>query len=197
MNDITRILADIHTNPSVAQDLLAVVYEELRRLAAAQMRRESSGHTLQPTALVHEAYLRLMGTADTGAHWQGRAHFFAAAAEAMRRILVESARRKHREKHGGQFARSYVEVDALALDAAADPLEVLAVHEALDELATKSPRKAELTKLRYFVGCTLPEAAQILGISTKTAEADWTYTRTWLRRYLLRGGQSGPVPQAP
>jgi RNA polymerase sigma factor (TIGR02999 family) len=152
------------------------------------MRQERPAQTLQPTALVHEAYLRLIGSADTGAPWQGRAHFFAAAAEAMRRILVESARRKHREKHGGLFARSQVEVDALALDA--DPLEVLAIHEALDELAKKSPRKAELTKLRYFVGCTLPEAAQVLGISTKTAEADWTYARAWLRRYL-RAEQAG------
>ena len=197
MNDVTRILAKVQTNPSAAEDLLAVVYAELRRLATAQMRQERPGHTLQPTALVHEAYLRLTGTADAGMCWAGRAHFFAAAAEAMRRILVESARRKRRQKHGGQFARLPADVDGLVLDAAADPLEVLAVHEALDQLASKAPRKAELAKLRYFVGCTLPEAAQILGISTKTAEEDWTYARAWLRRYWRRSEEAGRDPQIP
>jgi RNA polymerase sigma factor (TIGR02999 family) len=184
MNDVTRILAEVQTNPSAAADLLVVVYEELRRLASAQMRQERPGQTLQPTALVHEAYLRLTGAADASTCWASRAHFFAAAAEAMRRILVESARRKHRQKHGGQFAKSQAEMDAFVLDDDADPLEVLAIHEALDQLARKAPRRAELTKLRYFVGCTLPEAAQVLGISTKTAEADWTYARAWLRRHL-------------
>jgi RNA polymerase sigma factor (TIGR02999 family) len=195
MNDVTRILAEFHANPSAAEDLLTKVYEELRRLAAAQMRQERPGHTLQPTALVHEAYLRLIGTADAGTKWQNRAHFFAAAAEAMRRILVDSARRKQRQKHGGQFARSHAEMDAL-LDDDTDPLEVLAVHDALDQLARKAPRKAELTKLRYFAGCTLPEAAQILGISTKTAEADWTYARAWLRRHIRaeQAGHDAPTP---
>jgi RNA polymerase sigma factor (TIGR02999 family) len=190
MNDVTRMLADVQTNPSAAADLLTVVYEELRRLAAARIRQERPGHTLQPTALVHEAYLRLTGSADATTCWAGRAHFFAAAAEAMRRILVESARRKHRQKHGGQFAKSQAEMDAFVLDEGASPLEVLAIHEALDQLARKAPRRAELVKLRYFVGCTLPEAAQILGISNKTAEADWTYARAWLRRHL-RAEQAG------
>jgi RNA polymerase sigma factor (TIGR02999 family) len=139
---------------------------------------------------VHEAYLRLIGKGENQQSWNNRSHFFAAASEAMRRILVESARRKSREKHGGQYSRSDANLDGLVAAETADPLVILAVHEALDRLAERSSRKAELVKLRYFVGCTLSEAAEILGVSHATAEEDWTYVRTWLRREWLRGQAS-------
>jgi RNA polymerase sigma factor (TIGR02999 family) len=149
------------------------------------MAQEQPGQTLQPTALVHEAYVRLVGQGDRG--WQNRGHFFAAAAEAMRRILVENARRKQTRKHGGGLVRQDLDPDDFPGAARHDPLELLAVHETLDRLAQKSPRKAELVKLRYFLGCTMAEAAHILGIATATAEEDWTYAKAWLRRQQLRG----------
>jgi RNA polymerase sigma factor (TIGR02999 family) len=187
MNDVTRILSAIeHGDPQAAEQLLPLVYDELRELAAQKLARENPGQTLQATALVHEAYLRLVEQAPER-HWERRGHFFAAAAEAMRRILVENARRKQCQKRGGGIAREQVAPDDLALPRAMDPLEVLAVHDALDRLAQKSPRRAELVKLRYFLGCTLQEAAQILGISRPTAEEDWTYARAWLRRLWNRG----------
>ena len=193
MNDVTRILNAIQQgDPHAASQLLPLVYEELRKLAAEKMAQEKPGQTLQATALVHEAYLRLIGQ-TTDQHWDHRGHFFAAAAEAMRRILVEKARRKQtrqaRRRHLRISSRTwmtYPDCDA------PDPLEVLAVHEALERLAVKSPRKAELVKLRYFLGCTMAETAQILGIAQATAEEDWTYAKAWLRRQWLRGEKKTP-----
>jgi RNA polymerase sigma factor (TIGR02999 family) len=187
MSDVTQILLQIETGDSAAADeLLPLVYDELRTLAAAKLAREKPGQTLEATALVHEAYLRLVAVAQRP-KWSGRGHFFAAAAEAMRRILVENARRKTSVKRGGGRVRDDVDPHELPLLDRRDPLEIIAVHEALDRLGQKSPRKAELVKLRYFLGCTLPEAAAILGIASATAEEDWAYARTWLRREWLRG----------
>lgn len=186
MSQITRLLGSIgRGDRQAAAELLPLVYEELRKLAAQRLVQEKPGQTLQATALVHEAYLRLVGKGDE-AQWEGRGHFFAAAAEAMRRILVENARGKQTHKRGGGLARKDMVMDDFPARHAQDPLEVLAVHEALDRLAEQSPRKAELVKLRYFLGCTIPEAAQILGIAPATAEEDWTYARAWLRRQWLR-----------
>jgi RNA polymerase sigma factor (TIGR02999 family) len=193
MCDVTRILSAVADGDArAAEQLLPLVYDELRRLAAQRLAREKPGQTLQATALVHEAYLRLVGPQDPG--WNGRGHFFAAAAEAMRRILVERARRKRTRKHGGGCSRQDPDLDDLAGPETRAPLEVLAVHEALDQLAEKSPRKAELVKLRYFLGCTMAEAAQVLGIALATAEEDWTYSKAWLRRQWLRGE---PKKEAP
>jgi RNA polymerase sigma factor (TIGR02999 family) len=190
MSNVTRILTAIEQgDPSAAEQLLPLVYDELRQLAAQRLAREKPGQTLQPTALVHEAYLRLVGKGDKP-HWEGRGHFFAAAAEAMRRILVEKARHKQSGKQGGGRVRQEVGLDEFPVENPRDPLEILAVHEALDQLAQKSPRKAQLIKLRYFLGCTMAEAAQILGIAHTTAEEDWTYARAWLRRQWLRGEQN-------
>lgn len=187
MPDVTRILSQIEQGDTqAAEQLLPLVYDELRKLAAAKLAHEHPGQTLQATALVHEAYVRLVG-GETNQKWDNRGHFISAAAEAMRRILVEAARRKQSLKQGGQVMRCDVDLDAVAPDDPQHLLVVLSVHEALDRLAEKSPRKAELVKLRYFLGCTIPEAANILGIAAATAEEDWTYARTWLRREFLRG----------
>jgi RNA polymerase sigma factor (TIGR02999 family) len=187
MNEVTRILHQIEQgDPHAARQLLPLVYDELRRLATRKLAQERPGQTLQATALVHEAYLRLVGH-DPDQHWDHRGHFFAAAAEAMRRILVERARRKRRRKHGGGLLHQDSNLDDLAGPDTRDPLEVLAVHVALDQLAEKAPRKAELVKLRYFLGCTMAEAAQVLGVTRSTAEDDWTYSKAWLRRHWLRG----------
>ena len=187
MADVTQVLNAIEQgDPHAAEQLLPLVYAELRKLAAERMAHEKSGQTLQPTALVHEAYLRLVGR-EPARHWDHRGHFFAAAAEAMRRILVEKARRRQSLKHGGEWARRDAHLEELAAAGDPDPLEVLAVHEALERLAAKSPRKAELVKLRYFLGCTMAEAAEILGIAQATAEEDWTYAKAWLRRQFRRG----------
>jgi RNA polymerase sigma factor (TIGR02999 family) len=191
MSNVTQILSAIEQgNPQAAEQLLPLVYNELRKLAAQKMAQEKPGQTLQATALVHEAYLRLVGQAPDQA-WDHRGHFFAAAAEAMRRILVEKARSKERVKRGG-LMRKCGEVEAIPEAQNHDPLEVLAVHEALDRLAEKSPRKAELIKLRYFLGCTMAEAAQILGVAPATAEEDWTYAKAWLRRQLRQGEGKNP-----
>ena len=193
MNEVTRVLHQIEQGePHAAGELLPLVYDELRRLATRRLAQERPGQTLQATALVHEAYLRLVGH-DPDRHWDHRGHFFAAAAEAMRRILVERARRKRRRKHGGGFSPQDSNLDDLPGPESRDPLEVLAVHEALDQFAAKAPRKAELVKLRYFLGCTMAEAAQVLDIAQSTAEEDWTYSKAWLRRKWLRGEQK----QAP
>lgn len=189
MSDVTQILQAIDQgDPHAADQLLPLVYEELRRLAAAQMAREQPGQTLDATALVHEAYLRLVPQPGTpaGNSWANRRHFFAAAAEAMRRILVEAARRKNSRKRGGQRERQDAALADLPVKEPGDPLEVLAIHEVLEQLAAKSPRKAEVVKLRYFLGCTMAETAELLGIALKTAEEDWTYARAWLRRQWLR-----------
>jgi RNA polymerase sigma factor (TIGR02999 family) len=194
MTDVTRILSAIESgDPHAAEQLLPLVYDELRKLAAQKMAQEAPGQTLQPTALVHEAYLRLVDR-NRVQHWESRGHFFAAAAEAMRRILVDNARRKQSRKRGGDREQQDVDPDDLPLAAPRDPLEVLAIHEALDRLSTKSPRKAELVKLRYFLGCTMAETAQILGIAVATAEEDWTYVKAWLRRQWLRDeGNNAPA----
>ncbi len=182
MNDVTRILSAIaQDGPTAAERLLPLVYDELRKLAAHRLSHERPGHTLQPTALVHEAFLRLVGPEDAK-RWDHRGHFFAAAAGAMRRILVEAARRKLSLKHGGRRVRAAVEPDELA--APDRPDRLIAVDEALAGLAEADPRAAELVKLRYFAGLPVAEAATVLGISTRSAERLWTYARAWLRRAI-------------
>jgi RNA polymerase sigma factor (TIGR02999 family) len=194
MKDVTQILSAIEGgDPQAAEQLLPLVYDELRKLAAQKLAQEKPGQTLESTALVHEAYLRLVDT-DKAQHWDSRRHFFAAAAEAMRRILVEKARHKKRRKHGGGLTRQEAILDDLPIAITRDPLETLNVHEALDRLAQKSPRKAELVKLRYFLGCTIPEAAHILGIASATAEEDWAYAKAWLRRELGRNDDKSSSP---
>ena len=181
VSDVTRILSAMQNgDPRAAGELLSAVYEELRKLAAYKMAGESPGHTLQPTALVHEVWLRL--GANEQQNWQNRAHFFAAAAEAMRRILVEHARRRQSLKRGGGVEHEELNESALVL--AAPPDELLAVHEALDQLALEDPAAAELVKLRYFAGMTMVEAAAALGMAPRTAERLWTYARVWLRREI-------------
>jgi len=178
--DVTVMLQRMEQgDPQAADELLPLVYDELRKLASAKMAREPAGQTLQPTALVHEAWLRLGG--DQQPSWQNRAHFFASAAEAMRRILIERARRRRAVRHGGGLERVDVDDPALgiAAPAAADD-ELLAVHETLDRLAAHDARKAELVKLRYFAGLTVEQAAEVLGIAVPTAKRDWTYARAWL-----------------
>jgi RNA polymerase sigma factor (TIGR02999 family) len=191
VDEVNQLLNAIDQGDTrAAARLLPLVYDELRRLAAAKLAREAPGQTLQPTALVHEAYLRLVGKGD-GPAWNSRGHFFAAAAEAMRRILVENARRKDRLKHGGGLARHDVEEVSLAVP---EPQEdLLALDEALGLLGEQHPRKAELVKLRYFGGLTGAEAAEVLGISTTTAERDWNYARAWL--YQRIAGQDGPASE--
>ena len=190
MADVTQILNAIERgDPKAAAELLPAVYDELRKLAAAKLARENQGQTLDATALVHEAYLRLVGDQ----HFSGRGHFFAAAAEAMRRILVEQARRKASLKRGGDREQQQLVTDDLPVAPPGDPLEILAIHETLDQLAAESPRKAEVVKLRYFLGCTMAETAEILGVATKTAEEDWTYARAWLRRRWLRDQKKSPI----
>ena len=185
MNDVTRILnAAEQGDPQATAQLLPLVYEELRKIAAHKMATESAGHTLQATALVHEVWLRLVGSDQQS--WANRAHFFGAAAEAMRRILVEHARRRQSLKRGSGAER--VELDDSLLVLAAPPDELLAVHEALDQLALEDATAAELVKLRYFVGMTMEDAASALGLPKRTAENLWTYARAWLHRAIrLRG----------
>ncbi len=183
MSDVTRILDAIEKGDSQAADqLLPLVYDELRRIAAYKMAQEAPGHTLQPTALVHEAWLRLVG--DGNPKFQGRAHFFGAAAESMRRILVDLARRKRSLKRGGGAERQELHESILVLSAPPD--ELLAIDEALGKLETEDPPAAELVKLRYFVGMTMEEAASALGLAPRTAERLWTYAKVWLRRELRR-----------
>ena len=178
MPDVTRILDSVKTgNPRAAGELLPLVYDELRRIAAARMAHEQPGHTLQPTALVHEAWLRLGG--DEAPSFQNRAHFFGAAAEAMRRILIERARRRVAAKRGAGAAM--VDLDEIEIPSpVADDDQLLAVNEALEKFAALDPRKAELVKLRYFVGMSFDEAATALGIAVPTAKQWWAYARAWL-----------------
>lgn len=184
MSDVTRLLEEARQGDRDAIDrLLVAVYDELRRLAARKLTQERPGQTLQATALVHEAYLRLLG--NEAARWKNSAHFFAAAAEAMRRILVESARRKARLKHGG--GRPTREVDETDAIVTPDSLDVIALDEALDKLAREDPVKAELVKLRYFAGLTVEEAGRMLGISRATADRYWTFARTWLHYEIVKG----------
>jgi RNA polymerase sigma factor (TIGR02999 family) len=181
VSDVTRMLEAMQRGEArAAEELLPLVYHELRRIAAYKMAQESPGHTLQPTALVHEAWLRMMG--DGNEQFAGRAHFFAVAAEAMRRILVESARRKHSLKRGAGAQREELNESHLVQTAPSE--EMLAVDEALDLLAAEDSRSADLVKLRYFVGMTMEEAAGALGLPLRTAERLWTYARAWLRRRI-------------
>jgi RNA polymerase sigma factor (TIGR02999 family) len=182
---VTRLLNQAGSgDPRASAELLPLVYDQLRRLARSKMRQERADQTLQATALVHEAYLRLV---DEGGmqQWDGRWHFFAAAAEAMRRILVDNARRKSRVKRGGGLERVNLDKVQLTLDEKSD--ELLALDEALIELAEKHPQKAHLVKLRYFAGLTIEEAAQAMGISTATADRHWAYARAWLYRRIKSG----------
>jgi RNA polymerase sigma factor (TIGR02999 family) len=180
MNEVTRILSAIDRgDPEAAERLLPLVYRELRKLAAHRLSRESPGQTLQATALVHEAYLRLVGP-DGARGWDGRGHFFAAAAEAMRRILIDNARRKRTGKHGGGHRRRALDGVEVVADAPAGDL--LALDEALGRLAAEDPAKAELVKLRYFAGLSIEDAAGALGISAATAKRHWAYARAWLFR---------------
>jgi RNA polymerase sigma factor (TIGR02999 family) len=189
MSEVTILLnATDAGDPKAAGELLPLVYEELRKLAAAKMAQEQAGQTLQATALVHEAWLRLGGT-ETPQGWNGRGHFFGAAAEAMRRILVDRARRKGRVRHGGQYERVDMEHVTLATEDSDDT--VLAIHEALEKLALESPQKAEIVKLRYFTGLENQEIAQALGISLSTVERSWAYARSWLHRELKQSFSNG------
>lgn len=186
MNEVTRILSAIEQgDPSASEQLLPLVYQELRRLATRRLADEAPGRTLQATALVHEAYLRLVGPDEESRRWDGRGHFFAAASEAMRRILVDQARRRSAAKRGGQVAREALDPDEIATDGPDE--ELIAVHEALDELAQTEPDAATLVKLRFFGGMTMSEAADALGISARSAQDLWSYARTWLHRHLRSG----------
>jgi RNA polymerase sigma factor (TIGR02999 family) len=192
MTDVTRILSKIEEgNPRAAEELLPLVYAELRRLAARKLANEKAGQTLDATGLVHEAYLRLVArgptTENQNHHWDGRGHFFAAAAEAMRRILVENARRKHRLKRGGEFQR--VATGELEDPADAPAEDILAVDEALDLLATADAQAAQVVKLHFFAGLSFDEVAALLGISVRSAYRDWAFARAWLARRL--GGDKG------
>lgn len=182
MSDVTQILERVEQgDPQAADELLPLVYEELRRLAAHRMVNEAAGQTLQPTALVHEAWMRLAGN-DGKAQFQNRAHFFAAAAEAMRRILIDRARRKRAVRHGGNQQR--VELQDADLTSPTGDDQLLAVSEALDKLAAEHKTEAEVVKLRYFVGMTNDEAAEALGISPRAAKYYWTHARAWLFREI-------------
>jgi RNA polymerase sigma factor (TIGR02999 family) len=179
MSDVTRLLSALQQgDPQAASQLLPLVYKELRRLAARQLAREPAGQTLQPTALVHEAYLRLVGKDNEGQHWDGRGHFFAAAAAAMRRILIDNARRKRSRKRGGARVRRELDPDRIAAPERSEDL--LALDEALNKLAAADPRVAELVQLRYFGGLTIKQAAAVLGVSPRTADSYWAYARAWL-----------------
>jgi RNA polymerase sigma factor (TIGR02999 family) len=185
VNEITQLIGAARSgDTNAAAQLLPLVYQELRQLAAHKMASQAAGHTLQATELVHEAWLRLTG--DEQAHFNDRAHFFAAAAEAMRHILIDSARRKKAARHGGGQAR--VDIESIEIAAQANDDELLAVHEVLDKLAAEAPEKAELVKLRYFVGMTFEEAAETLGISLATAKRHWAYARAWLYDEIQRNG---------
>lgn len=184
MSDVTRILSQIEQgDPAAAEQLLPLVYDELRKLAAAKLAQEKPGQTLQATALVHDAYVRLVDVAQAQ-DWDSRGHFFAAAAEAMRRILVDQARRKKSERRGGNRVRIDIDEAAPILAGGEEADRVLAIHEALTLLETESPRKAQIVKLRFFAGMTLEESAAVLGVAVPTAKRDWAAARVWLYRRL-------------
>jgi RNA polymerase sigma factor (TIGR02999 family) len=187
MADVTQLLAKIESgDPSAAEQLLPLVYAELRRLAAVRMAQEKPGQTLQATALVHEAYLKLMGP-DASSHWDSRGHFFSAAAESMRRILVDRAKAKGTIKRGGD--RTRIDIDSVDVAAEAAPSQLLAINEALEELITIDPTAAELVKLHCFGGLGVSDAARMLGISTATAYRHWRYARVWLHDRLTLAGE--------
>lgn len=181
--DITQILSAIEQGDrNASADLLPLVYEELRRLAASRMKQEKSGQTLQPAALVHEAFIRLTG-GDDAQQWDGRGHFFAAAAEAMRRILIDNARRKGRTKRGGDLQRCELHDDA-AVVVPDNAGELLCLDESLTKLAAEDPQLAKLVELRYFTGLTIEETAKVLGVSPRTTKRNWAYARAWLQREM-------------
>lgn len=183
MGDVTQLLNSVEQgDPKAAEELLPLVYEELRRLAAQKMANEAAGQTLQPTALVHEAWLRLVQSKDQT--WKGRGHFFAAAAEAMRRILIDKARSKNRQRHGQGLSR--VNIDQIDVAVDSDDETLLRVDAALEKLAREDPVKAELLKLRFFVGLTIAEAGQAMGLSESTSKRYWAYSRAWLYNELKR-----------
>jgi RNA polymerase sigma factor (TIGR02999 family) len=184
MSDVTRILDAVQQgDPAAADQLLPLVYDELRRLAAHKMAREAPGQTLQATALVHEAWLKLAGGGNQ--RWENRRHFFAAAAEAMRHILIDRARKRHRHRHGGGQQR--VDFDEIEVAAPADDETVLALNEALEELEKSHPDKAEVVKLRFFVGLSERETAELLGVSERTVERHWAYAQAWLFERMGQG----------
>jgi RNA polymerase sigma factor (TIGR02999 family) len=187
IREVTRILSAIEQgDPHAVGQLLPLIYDELRKLAAQKMAQEAPGQTLQATALVHEAYVRLVD-ADRAQHWNSRGHFFASAAEAMRRILVENARRKRRLRHGG--GRKRLDVDAIDLAADVADERLLALDEAMTKLAVEEPTVAEVVKLRYFAGFTIEQTAEVLGISVRTANRHWAYARAWLHQQLEQSGE--------
>lgn len=182
MTDVTQILGQIEEgDPHAAEKLLPLLYDELRKLAAQKLGHEKPGQTLQATALVHEAYVRLVNF-DASQHWNSRGHFFGAAAEAMRRILIENARRRARGKHGGDRIREEMESSQIVAPAVSEDL--LALDEALERLAEHDLQSAKLVKLRYFAGLTIPQAAEILGVSPRKADFIWSFARVWLRREM-------------
>jgi RNA polymerase sigma factor (TIGR02999 family) len=192
--DVTGILRAIEQGePQAAEQLLPLVYDELRKLAARKLAREKPGQTLQPTALVHEAYVRLVATGDAAApraqHWDSRVHFFAAAAEAMRRILIENARRKRRYKRGGAIRRVQLDPSQLAYSCPSE--DILDLNDALDALAAENPQAAQFVKLRYFAGVSIEEAAEMVGLSRSAACEHWAYARAWLRRRLRSSDDEG------
>ncbi len=187
MKDVTRILTAIEEGDARAADeLLPLVYHQLRQLAAQRMKKEKPGQTLQATALVHEAYIRLVGTESQ--NWSSRGHFFAAAAEAMRRILIENARRKKRLRHGGDRRRVDLDEVDLAIEGLSDDL--IALDEALEKLTKEDKVSAELIKLRFFAGLTMEQATDILGIPRRTADRNWAYARAWLYKEISKGDQT-------
>jgi RNA polymerase sigma factor (TIGR02999 family) len=187
MSEVTNILSAVEQgDPHAAEQLLPLVYDELRRLAAQRIAREVPGQTLQPTALVHEAYVRLVDV-DKAQHWNSRGHFFAAAAEAMRRILVENARRKHRLRHGG--GRQRLDLDPLNLLDEGASEDLLALDQALERLAAEEPAAAKVVQLRYFAGLTIAQTASALGLSVRTANRHWAYAKAWLYQQLRPPGE--------
>jgi len=191
MSDVTRILTAIERGDALAsEELLPLVYAELRRMATHKMSSEPAGHTLQPTALVHEAWLQLVDTPNQS--WQNRAHFFGAAAEAMRRILIARARRKNRQRRGSGAA--HLDVDEIEIASPAPDDQLLALHDALDRFAALEPQQAELVKLRYFVGLKIEETAEVLGISEATAKRWWAYARAWLFTEINAPSPHGSSP---
>jgi RNA polymerase sigma factor (TIGR02999 family) len=190
MNDITQVLAKIeHGDPTAAEQLLPLVYDELRKLAAVRIASEKPGQTLQATALVHDAYIRLVDV-EKADHWNSRGHFFGAAAEAMRRILVDQARRKQSKRAGGEYRR--VKLSFVAPVLQGNPLDLLCLNEALEQLADRDPRACEVVKLRFFAGLTVPQVAQALGVSRATAENDWAYAKSWLKLELAPSHETQP-----
>lgn len=194
MNDFTRILQAIDDGTEGAsEELLTLAYDELRRMAAHKMAQERAGHTLQATALVHEAYLRMVGSDGEAPHWNNRGHFFTAAAEAMRRILIENARRKKAIKRGGEFQRTDLEESKLEIESVVPSDEIIAVGEALAQLEEENAQAAQVVKLRYFAGLSVDETAALLEVSPSTVDRAWRGARAWLKVHIASGGEGDGV----